>query len=169
MRRLLAALLFVLGTAFPAWADDWTTFTDASGTFSLSVPQAPAYSSVSTTRPDGSTVASARYMIEKPSVAMLAMVGDFTGMGVDPEKAVDQAVAGTQSEGRTLLSNTAVTIDGHVGRDIKLTDPDGNALADRLFFFNDHLYQIITVAKPAASQDEIGDIARFAGSLHFLR
>ncbi|HJW42375.1 MAG TPA: hypothetical protein VJ476_14255 [Rhizomicrobium sp.] len=169
MHRLLATLMFVLSATVPAWAADWTTFTDASGTLSLSVPQSPVYSSGSTRRADGGTATTAEYTIDKGNSTMMALIGDFTGMVIDPATARDRAVGGMQTEGRTLLSDQTVTIDGHAGRDVKLTDAAGDAITDRAFFFGDHLYQIITVTTKTATADQVSDAARYAASLHFLR
>ena len=168
MRRLLAAALFVLASSSAALADGWTTFTDATGVVSLDVPQQPTYSSEKTTGANGQVIDNAKYLIDGDTVAMLLMIGDFSGRNIDPENALNMAVQGTQSEGRTLVSDNAVTVDGHTGRDIKLTDQSGDSLRDVLFFFNDHLYQVITVTTPGATQDQAAEAQRYSASLHFL-
>ncbi len=170
MRHWLAAILVVLCIAPSAQAgDNWTTFTDNSGTFSLSVPETPTFSAETTMGNNGRSVVNAKYLIDLGSVALLATISDFSGMNTDPAAALDLAVKGVQTESRNLLSDQSVMLDGHPGRDVKLTDADGDAFTDRIFFFDDHLYQFITVATKEAGPDQFATAERYSVSLHFLR
>jgi len=167
MLAALAAMLFA--AAAEAAPDSWTVFTDPTGTFSLSVPEAPQVINNSTTLDNGKKIAMLEYMIDRSSYAMLTMVSDYSGMSIDASRAVDSAVTGVQQDNRTLQSNTLVTLDGHTGRDVTLTDTSGNRYLDRIFFFDNRLYQTITVVPKDASADQTSVAARYAQSLHFLR
>jgi hypothetical protein len=166
---LLGGLFAIAFVSAAAAADQWTTFSDPTEAFRLDVPQQPVVSNDSTTNSRGKVIQSIKYMIDHNTSAMLAMVGDYRGWNLDPDSAIASAVQGVQSNGRTLLNDTAVVIDGHAGHDLKLVDTAGDSLTDRIFFFDDHLYQVITVLTPGATPDDRETVARYAGSLHFLR
>lgn len=165
---IAAALCVCFTAAASAAADNWTSFTDPTGTFSLSVPEAPQVINNSTTLDSGKKIAMLEYMIDRGNYALLTMVSDYAGMNIDPSHAVDSAVTGVQQDNRTLLTNTLVTLDGHTGRDVTLSDASGNRYLDRIFFFNDRLYQTITVVPKDATADQTSTATRYAQSLHFL-
>lgn len=171
-RGLAAACIFFafvpVAAAGPA-APSWTSFTDPAGNFSIDVPQTPEHATRSTQSANGATIALESYSIDRGDCAVMEIVGDYTGMGLDPARALDDAVTGAQKHDRTLLTNVAVTVDGHPGRDITVSNNKGQLLTDRIFFFGDHLYQTITVVPDHATGEQLSITKRFAQSLHFLR
>lgn len=164
---VFAAVLLVLG-ATPA-AADWASFTDPDGVFALDVPQTPQLTEKDSTTGQGIPFHLKEYGIDMGDIAMLMMVGDYSGKNVDAVHAVDDAVSGVESDGTKLLTNEVQTIDGHQGRRVTWRDSDGDFFTNRIFFFDDHLYQVITVVGARASDADSGTAERFSGSLHFLR
>lgn len=171
MRRqslLAVCAAFALALASTsAAAENWKKFTDPAGAFSLDVPQQPKVESGTSTN-NGHPVPHTNYMIDRGDSAMLMMDSDFSSMKVDPVHGLDGSVANMQTNGRVLLTDVKVTLDGHKGRDVTLTDPEGRILFDRMFFFNNHLYQAITVVPKDASAAQRATVAHYAKSLHFL-
>jgi hypothetical protein len=145
----------------------WTIFSDPNGVFTVDVPQAPAPSTSEQPRASGGKVVVTQYMVDRGNSALLIVVSRFVDMNVDASKALDQAVSGTASEGRTLVSDDTITLSGHSGRSVALTDKDHDVLTDRIFYFDDCLYQVITTLTPAAADDEKTIAARFVESFRF--
>ncbi len=173
MRIAVAAIVAVLcfGPAFgqdAQVADNWSEFRDPTGAFSVQFPQPPTVESDATTGHDGSKVSMTEYLVDRGSMALIVMVGDFTAQSVDPQNAVEGAVHGTQSGNRILLTDQVDDLDGQSGRSLTLTDPDGDQLTDRIFFVDGRLYQTITVLPKDASPAEVETVAHFSQSLHFL-
>jgi len=165
----LTALL-VLAFASPATASqgNWFTFTDSTGTFSISVPSQPQIQSKSTTTDAGHEIPLTEFLIDGGDIALMVMVGDYAGLRLDSSTAIENAIAGVQKDNPTPLTDTLVTVDGHVGRDVTWHDADGDSFSDRMFFFNNHLYQVLTVmpGNPTADQRTTG--TRFTESFHFF-
>ena len=171
MRLATLAAVFVLAqAAVPALAaDDWQTFNDPTGMFSIAVPQAVTASNSATTRADGTVVKVIVYDLTfAADDELMVRVADFTGQNVDPARAVEGALNGIMKK-YTVVSHVPVTLDGHTGEDVILTDAEGLHYTDRIFFMEDHLFQALTVnpVNPTAEQSAI--VARFGQSLHFLR
>lgn len=163
---LIAAALALSASA--ANAAGWTKFTDPAGAFTLEVPETPKVDTGSSNN-QGHAVPHTNYMIDRGDSAMLMMVSDFSGLKVDPVTGLDGSVANMQTSGRVLVSDVKVMLDGHPGRDVTLTDQQGHILFDRLFFFNNHLYQAITVLPQNPTPAQRAMVTRYAKSLHFLR
>ena len=171
MRLATLAAVFILALAAvpAAAADDWQTFNDPTGQFSISVPQPMTASNSTTTRHDGSVV---KVIVYDLSLAaedeLMVRVADFTGQNVDPASAVEGALNGL-SNSYTVISHVPVVLDGHAGEDVVLTDAAGLHYTDRIFFMEDHLFQALTVNPKNATADQAARAARFSQSLHFLR
>jgi hypothetical protein len=162
--------LFVLAFAPAASAapDNWFTFTDSTGTFSISVPSQPQIKSKSTTTDAGHEIPLTEYLIDGGDIALMVMVGDYAGLNLDSSTALDNAIAGVQKDNPTPLTDTLVTVNGHVGRDVTWHDGDGDAFSDRMFFFNNHLYQVLTVMPGKPTDDQRNMAERFTQSFHFF-
>lgn len=169
LRSRLAVFAFAFLAALPAAAaDDWVGFTDPGRIFTVSTPKPLHASDASTTTKNGVKIAMTAYGVEYDGIDMFAVAGDYTGLGLDPAKALANGVKAATEHGRTLLADTPLTVDGHAGREIKASDPGGNVYIDRIFFFDDHLYQIIIGLSPGASAAQQAEGTRFLQSLHFL-
>lgn len=165
MRAVLAAVLFASSATAVFAEDQWTTFSDPTQTFSVSVPETPASSSYVVPE---TNIPNSQYTVDRGPAALMSMDADLSKQNSDPSQELDGAVRGVEN-GRTLISDTPITIDGHVGRDLRLTDKDGDALTDRLFLFNNHLYQFMTFMTAAHSSDQAAMVERYSASIHFLR
>ena len=166
-RPLVASVAFacVCFAASAGELDNWTVFTDPTVTFQLSVPQTPKTVDDVTSE----SIPYRAFVIDRGGYAMMEMVADYAGRNVDPARVLDQAAEGAQKRNRTLVSNVSVTIDGHPGRDIVVGDAAGKLFHDRVFFFDNHLYQTITVLQHDATDEQKKAADRFTLSLHFLR
>jgi len=171
MRIAAFAAVFVLAqAAVPAVADDdWQTFNDPTGLFSVSVPQPMTASNDTTARKDGTRIKVIVYDLTRTEDEMMVRIADFTGQNLDPANAVQSALNGMSSAGYTIISQVPVSLDGHMGEDAALTDKDGLQYTDRVFFLEGHLFQALTVNPKSATQDQSAATLRFSQSLHFRR
>ena len=151
----------------PAPAPSWSTFADPDGAFTVDVPQPPTPSHTDEPQSDGSKIVTAKYMVDRGAVAMLVEVSHFEGVQLDPAAALDGAVKGTESEGRTLISDDQIVLAGHPGRSLVLRDGQGNTLTDKMFFFDNALFQAITVVGKDSPDDDRVMVVRFSGSFRF--
>lgn len=168
--RKFALLLLVLGLALPAQAlETWVTFQDEAAVFSFEAPAAPKIENYKTKMEDGSgrELPTSTYTVDRGQVAMMMMVGDLLDIEKAPEKILDDTADGV-AESREVLSRVNDSLDGHVGRHVKLVDKDGNRFNDRIFFIDGKLYQLLTVEFPSASAEQRAEVERFLKSLHFL-
>ena len=171
MRLATLVAVFVLAqTAVPAVAaQDWQTFNDPTGMFSISVPLPMTASNSATTRTDGTVVKVIVYDLDLGADdEMMVRVADFTGQNVDPASAVEGALNGLNKK-YTVVSHVPVMLDGHDGEDVILTDAGGVRYTDRIFFMEDHLFQALTVNPKDPTAEQSAIMARFGQSLHFLR
>jgi hypothetical protein len=172
MRVALLAAVFVLAqAAVPAVAaDDWQTFYDPTGMFSISVPQPMTASNDTTTIKDGTGIKVIVYDLpHAENDELMVRIADFTGQNLDPANAVQGALNGMGNAGYTIISQVPVSLEGHMGEDATLTDKDGLQYIDRVFFLENHLFQALTVNPKDATPDQSAMASRFSQSLHFRR
>ncbi len=168
--RKFSYLLLVLSLALPAQAlETWTTFKDKAAVFSIEVPVAPKVEHYKTKMEDGSgrELPTSTYTVDRGEVAMMVMVGDLLDIDKDHALILDDTVAGVAAD-KTLISKVNDTLDGHVGRHVKISDKDGNLYNDRIFLIDGKLYQLLTVEYPTASPEKRAEVERFIKSLRFL-
>lgn len=167
MRILFVAALIALIAGPVAAADTWSTFRDPASAFTVDMPGTPTVSPDSTKTADGGNVPILSYVIDRGTSAMIVMVADFTALTVDPGKAIDGGVSAIASSGKTIQSNELDQLDGQVGRSITFVDAQNNQYADRVFFFNGRLYQVLTVLPPNGETAAKDAVKRFSASFHF--
>lgn len=163
----LAALALV-GTVLtgPAQADNWTTFQDPKGSFSVAFPAKPAVASAQTDVGNGAKVPMSVYNTTYAGTQFVVIDTDLSGYKVDAAKALDNAAAGTKKAAAETKADGAAHVDGHDGRALTVVDKGGNRVLDHMFFVRGHLYQVMATA-PANSPDT--DSQRFIASFHFAQ
>lgn len=164
----LIRLALITFLSSPALADDaWVQLRDPAGVFTVSFPASPTVISDSTVANNGATIPITEYMLDHGEMALIVMVGDFTNQTVDPEAALNGAVNGVQSEGRTLQSDTTDPLDGQLGRSVVFIDSAGKRYTDRIFFIEGYMYQAITALPGNPTDEQSNIVARFNQSFHF--
>lgn len=167
MRRVLLTIFAVISSSTVLAQDSWSTFRDPEAIFSVDVPGTPTVTASTTKGDDGADIKMVTYMVDRQTLAMAVIVGDFSGRNLDPGKAIDAAVNGLQRKNGPLSANNIDQVDGQVGRSVSMIDADGDAITDRIFFVNAKLYQALAVTSKDATQEEKLDAQRFSASLHF--
>ncbi len=166
--RVMVAAAMVL--ASPAAADSWVKFTDPEGHFTVKFPFAPQIERSKNKTDDGATVSIVQYEANEYRVSMMEMVSDFSGQNIDAQGGLDIVIAKLSTSPDYILENSQNdALDGHVGRYFSMIEKSsGIRLTDRIFFFDNHLYQTMTGTIPNARPGDIADAKRFRESLHFL-
>ena len=169
LATFVAFFCLALGTVPASAGDDWQTFNDPTGMFSISIPQPMAASNDTVTRKDGSVVKVIVYDLSLTAEdELMVRVADETGQNVDEAGAVESALNGLAGA-YTIVSHVPVTLGGHNGEDVILTDAKGRHYTDRIFFMEGHLFQAITATPKVPTADQSAMASRFSQSLHFLR
>jgi len=171
MRGYLAALPFlILVNAEAQAADAWTRFQDPGNAFSAQVPATPAVSQDSVTNKDGQKVGMLEYTVDRGTSAIVMIVSDLTAYpDADAGKVIEGAVNGAKGSAKSVVSDTAIQLDGQAGRDVELIDNDGNHIQDRIFFLKGKLYQVMDVLPSAPTAAEKETARRFQKSFHFAK
>lgn len=170
LATLMASCILALALVPAAAADDWQTFSDPTGLFSVSVPQPMSASNDTTKRSDGTEIGVIVYDLNLGADdELMVRIADFTGRNLDPDKAVEGAVNGMRNAGYALISSTPDNLDRHTGVNATLTDNAGLQYTDRIFFIEDHLFQALTVVPKDVTEDQTARALRFSQSLHFRR
>ena len=175
MRIIAAVFIAMLGVA-PAFgqtapaplANNWSELRDPAGVFLIQVPQPATIKNESTAGQNGANIPVVEYTIDRGPSALIVMVGDFSGLNVDPSQAAAGAVRGVQTGNRKLLTDVIDSLDGQSGRFVTLTDTDANQFTDRIFFVGGRLYQVITVVPKNPQPDDLATATQFSRSFHFL-
>jgi hypothetical protein len=164
--RLLAFALVSALLAGSAQADNWITFQDPSGAFSVAFPGNPASSHAQTEVGNGAKVPMSVYNITHSGAQLVVIDTDLSGYKVDAAAAVDNAAAGTKKAAAQTKADSVAQAGGQGGRALTVIDKSGNRVLDHIFFVRGHLYQVMATA-PANSPDT--DSLRFVGSFHFAQ
>jgi hypothetical protein len=168
MRKLFAALpLLLLATA--AFADtSWFAFPDPDGAFSVDMPSTPTVGHDTAKGDNGIPVPMLEYTVDRGSNAEMVIVSDLSTLSLpDGGTVIDNAIGGIKKEAVTVQSDTIANLDGQVGREIHVTDKDGNLITDRVFFVNHKLYQVLHVLMTGADAAAGTDAQHFDDSFHF--
>jgi hypothetical protein len=165
MRVLMSALALLIsfGLAVAGAADKWQSVRDPVGAWSIEFPQSPTVEH-NATKTSGHATPYAQYAIDLGESALIFMDSDFSATPHDGLKAI-RGGAKAVEKGKTVVSDAAETLDGHVGRSIKMSDGE-HLFTDRIFYVNDHLYQAITVLPLTPSSDQSALADRFNSSFH---
>jgi hypothetical protein len=165
MRSATFALVSAL-LAGSAQADNWTTFQDPNGAFSVAFPASPAASSAQTDVGGSAKVPMSVYNTTYAGTQFVVIDTNLSGYKVDPASAVDNAAAGTKKAAAQTKANGVAHAGSQSGRSLTVIDKSGNRVVDHIFFVRGHLYQVMATA-PANSPD--ADSLRFVGSFHFAQ
>jgi len=164
--RILAAAALGLLLVTPVLADDWSTFRDPNGAFSVAFPGSPSVANTQTMTTDGKGVPLSGYSMSSGATVLAVIDSNLSGYKVDPATAVANASGAVKSNAARTESDAPVSLDGQAGRALTVIGKDGNRVMDRVFFVRGHLYQVTATAPANAAQD---DSQRFINSFHFAQ
>lgn len=167
MRRFSWIFAFLLCAGTARAADNWTYFADPDGALTLAVPATPVVGHDSTPGADGKPIPIATYLIEREQGALLLTISDLSGVA-DTSHMAQNGVDNLKKAASSGFSDVPITIDGHGGHNIHMTNQAGLKFEDRLFVVGKRMYQIMTVLTPGAKPDAVATAQRFAGSIHFI-
>ncbi|MBI1211740.1 MAG: hypothetical protein GC190_09780 [Alphaproteobacteria bacterium] len=167
MRIIIAIFIALMSTAAARAAEQWQTFKDPDGVFSVDFPGTPD----TTTSPGSNDIEkirppSVRYMATSGAIAFVVSVADYSKTWMQPENAVDGAADGITNNG-TILTDTTVTRDGHKGRSVAAADQTSTTSA-LIFSFGGRVYQVLVVTPNSPTLEQQATIDRFNRSFHFL-
>lgn len=160
-------LFLALSIAMPLQAqEDWVTFKDKQGLFSVELPLKPEPANSVSSAPNGKQIPVISYVIENDFVSMSVVVADFKDTPVG-ETLLDDIIRNTSS-GQVLMSNKTDTLDNRAGRRVMFTSvADGGVATARMFFFDGRLIQLTGVVYPEAEAEDRAMVTRFVESLRF--
>ena len=113
-------------------------------------------------------IAVAQYAVAiSRSAAVMLSIGDYSQAGVPGiGQSMINTVVNNVRRGKTLESDGTVTVDRHLGRRVEFTQDDGTRVTDVVFYFERHVYQLMTInSGDAEAQKDV--FARFEKSLRF--
>jgi hypothetical protein len=157
------------GGSQPASAQSWTEFHSKEGAFSILMPSKPARQNNPTSTPIG-TIDIVMFTASTDSAFYAVTYSDFPSAPSDDDEANRRLDSGrdggvAQAKGK-LISETRITLDGFLGREIKAKVEGGYLLA-RVYSVKQRVYQIIMAGSEAeiASQHAI----RFFNSFKLVK
>lgn len=174
---MFATMTAVAGAMWicPASGDNsWLKFSDPDGVFAVDLPNAPTVSHPQSKYPDGTPIPTTAYVIGGGGRSLGVEVGDFA---TAPDSAITDIVNGcvdgikkraSEKFGEATATDSNYELDGHSGRAVHVTAPQGTQMDVRVFFVNHKLYSFLTMTTPAAIASASGDPQRFRDSVHFL-
>jgi hypothetical protein len=150
--------------------DSWQTFTPKSGSYSVSMPAKPTERVQTTTSPDGSLSAQMHVaLLSYQSCQLGVMYSEYpqeANLPDDPQQALngsrDSLIKTLKAK---LLDEKQLSQDGHPGREIKLTAPDGSIIQTRLYLVKRSMYQAMTISPGTPASSAI--VSRFLDSFKF--
>jgi hypothetical protein len=150
--RLVALLSLLSGFALaqtpPPSAPALKPFLSPDGRCSLLMPGIPQYDAEEVPLKTGEKVQMNEYYVEldNRNVSYMLMYNDYPpdAANLAPEVMLEGFRDGA-SAGKTLLTDTAITLDGVPGRAFTTIDKDGWLYDVHQFFVNKRLYQLIIV------------------------
>jgi hypothetical protein len=167
MRLLPLAALFIAVSTAASAATTWFPFKDPNGAFTVEVPGTPTVSTDNTNKgPDGTVVPTTTYEASGPPDVAIAIT-DFSKMQYDAGKGIDGGVAAIKEDAVSIQLDQISVLDGQVGHEVAYVDKDGNHVDDRLYFFQDRLYQVLAVTPNDATADDVAQGQHFLASFHF--
>jgi hypothetical protein len=168
MRLLRLVLLFSAALSGGASAEDeWISFKDPKGEFTVELPAKPSIRNTTANADDGTAYPVIEYTFELSQVALSVGVGEFPADERDPAGVIDACISGIKSHADTIEYDQPSVLDGHAGHEIIISNRNGVRFDDRVYYVDGRLYQVSTVTSkstPGAQKVE-GEI--FLGSFHF--
>jgi hypothetical protein len=158
--RVLIAILALFAASLACSTEpEPKEFTSDDGGFSIAFPGDPETQTQSVPT-DVGDVALTMYTVETGSAAYLAGYADYPAdmvAGSDPETMLDGGRDGAVGniDGR-LLTEKHITLDGHLGRELKVESKDGKqVLYGRFYLVEARLYQIMVVTSPDGLEETV--------------
>jgi hypothetical protein len=157
-----------------ASAAEWRTFNDPEGTFSFEAPDVVQTMQQAGTRPDGiaAKITLYTYGSNLPGLAACGLTStEFVGATL-PENAPQSTAVAFKAQLQAVKVqpdvDADITVDGRAGRRFEFKDLKGNGVAIRWFAIKNRLLQLTCTTAPNASADDMAEVTRVVGSLHFM-
>jgi hypothetical protein len=162
MRLVIASVIFILFAGSATAAEGWTRFRDPFGNFTVEFHQLlPRAAMEVGTSLVGETVPITTYAVRDGFGLMAVLdapVLDRTSTSQILEKAAKRVIA--NAAGGMVQSDGPDMLDGQLGRRLSILRTDGSLETSRVFYFNGHVYLLMTTTVGASS-------ARIADAVHF--
>ena len=170
MRAMAYAAVAAAVASGSAWAESWPEYSFRESGFAAQFPGKPqvmdtTYESAQST---AGPVKERVYSYESGGVSYLVRVADFSRIGADEQKTIDEAASALMVKGR-LTHDLPARVSWHYGREIRVEDESGTSYTDAILFVDKKLYQI-EVVFPAMNTDPVGSsgIQFFQTAFRFL-
>ena len=164
MRSFGACLLLTLLAVSADAADGWTPFLDPFGNFGVEFQRLPSAARMAGNSLLGENVPIITYSVQDgPNLMMVEDVPvlDRTSpSSVVVDRFAKRIIADAASKSSIVQSDMTDMLDGQLGRRLSILRPDGNLVTSRVFYFNAHVYWLVTITQG-------GNPARTADALHF--
>jgi hypothetical protein len=159
---IAAALLAPL----PAGAQTWQNYDYPDAGFSVHFPAPPTVAGGVYRTLAGASIPSKVYSARLDNVVYTVTTADFTGIAVEPDKAIGDAVKAIGAEGKIKLDVDA-RINRQYGHELTVGGKDGSRSTVAIFFFNHRLYQLVGKAAAPDADARSSSLIRFQQSLQF--
>ena len=167
--RFLTAFLLVVFLVGGCSLFAWKEFKSTKGQFSLQVPGTPKEQK-ETVKTQAGDIDLHLFLLEQKEIAYMVGYSDYPEPLIkqaEPEAILDGARNGAVSNvNGKLLSERAVSLEGHKGREIKVKTEKG-VIKARIFLVEARLYQLMTVTAKEKTFAE--NTKRFFDSFKLLK
>jgi hypothetical protein len=169
MRPLVASLGLGLLALSAVAAEGWIRFRDPVGNFTVEFQGLPRATSQVGVSLIGENVQITTYFVQDSFGTMMvvdAPVFNRTSASSEQllEMAAKRVLANAASTGGMVQSNMQDMLDGQLGRRFSILGRDGSLQTSRVFYFNEHIYQLIAITV-GATRARVGEAAHFSQSL----
>jgi hypothetical protein len=156
MNKLLAvvaALLLLFSGCGPAAQPEPVEFSSAAGRFTVRMPGKPAQASKVMPLSGGASTTLYQFTLglEGDTIAYYVSYNDYAIAAKSDTPALALAVltAARDSvvEGKTMTADTAITLDGAVGRAFRAQGADGSVIDGRVYWTGKRMYQVIVLSE----------------------
>jgi hypothetical protein len=168
-QRPLALLLLVGAALLPglAQAQGWQEYSYPDQGVAFQLPAAPSVQDTTAATPTGVTAPVKTYRAEGDRIVYTLRIFDLSKAQVNAGTIVADTEKALVGAGKV-----AVAVDSRInrqfGRELTVNAADGSRLTVALFYFNQHLYELVAKAMPPDPADRSAQAIHFQQSLQFV-
>jgi hypothetical protein len=167
--RSLALTLLIAGALLPAvaHAQSWQEYSYPDQNVAFQLPAAPAVADAMETTPTGIKAPAKTYRAQGDRIVYSLRIFDLSKAQVNEAAIVADTEKALIGAGKVDVAVNS-RINRQFGRELTINAADGSRLTVALFYFNQHLYELVARALPPDPTDRSAQAIHFQQSLQFV-
>ena len=167
--RSLALTLLIAGALLPAvaHAQSWQEYSYPDQNVAFQLPAAPAVADAMETTPTGIKAPAKTYRAQGDRIVYTLQIFDLSKAQVNAATIIADTEKALIGAGRVDVAVDS-RINRQFGRELTVNAADGSRLTVALFYFNQHLYELVAKAMPPDPTDRSAQAIHFQQSLQFV-